>query len=122
MPGLIQESVWLTLNQIADLFQDDKSFISKHIKNLFEPSELDPKRTVAKSATVRTEGGRSLTRVTEFYRLEVILAVGYRMKSPRCTQYREWATAQLVRYLVKGFAILALPPMSWFTGQATRGA
>jgi hypothetical protein len=101
---LIQESVWLTLNQIADLFQRDKSVISKHIKHIFE-GELDPARTVAKFATVQTEGSRSVTREIEFYRLEVILAVGYRVKSPRGTQFRQWATAQLEQYLVKGFAM-----------------
>ena len=102
---LIHESVWLALNQIADLFQRDKSVISKHIKNIFETGELDPQRTVAKFATVQTEGGRSVTREIEFYRLEVILAVGYRVKSPRGTQFRQWATAQLEQYLIKGFAM-----------------
>jgi len=102
---LIQESVWLTLNEIADLFQRDKSVISKHIKNIFETGELHPDRTVAKFATVQTKGGRSVTREIEFYRLEVILAVGYRVKSPRGTQFRQWATAQLQQYLVKGFAL-----------------
>jgi hypothetical protein len=102
---LIQESVWLALNQIADLFQRDKSVISKHIKNIFESREIDPARTVAKIATVQTEGGRSVTREIEFYRLEVILAVGYRVKSARGTQFRQWATAQLEQYLVKGFAM-----------------
>lgn len=102
---LIGDSVWLSLNQIADLFQRDKSVISKHIKNIFEEGELDPSRTVAKFATVQTEGGRSVTREIEFYRLEMILAVGYRVKSPRGTQFRQWATAQLREYLVKGFAM-----------------
>jgi hypothetical protein len=102
---LIHDSVWLTLNQIADLFQRDKSVVSKHIKNIFETGELDPARTVAKFATVQTEGGRSVTREIEFYRLEVILAVGYRVKSVRGTQFRQWATAQLQQYVVKGFAI-----------------
>jgi len=78
---LIQESVWLTLNRIADLFQR---------------GELNPQRT---------EGGRSVTREIEFYRLEVILAVAYRVKSPHGTQFRQWLTAQLQQYLVKGFAI-----------------
>jgi hypothetical protein len=102
---LIHESVWLTLNQISDLFQRDKSVISKHIKNIFESGELDPGRTVAKFATVQTEGGRSVTREIEFYRLEVILAIGYRVKSARGTQFRQWATAELEQYLVKGFAM-----------------
>ncbi|MBZ5626407.1 MAG: virulence RhuM family protein [Acidobacteriia bacterium] len=102
---LIRDSVWLTLNQIADLFQRDKSVISKHIKNIFEFGELDPARTVAKFATVQIEGGRSVTREIEFYRLEVILAVGYRVRSTRGTQFRQWATTQLEQYLVKGFAM-----------------
>jgi hypothetical protein len=102
---LIQDSVWLTLNQIADLFQRDKSVISKHIRNIFESGELKPARTVAKFATVQTEGIRSVSREIEFYRLEVILAVGYRVNSARGTQFRQWATAQLEQYLVKGFAM-----------------
>ena len=102
---LIQESVWLTLNQIAGLFQRDKSVISKHIRNIFESGELHPARTVAKFATVQTEGIRSVSREIEFYRLEVILAVGYRVNSARGTQFRQWATAQLEQYLVKGFAM-----------------
>ncbi|SPF51027.1 hypothetical protein SBA4_4580037 [Candidatus Sulfopaludibacter sp. SbA4] len=68
-------------------------------------ARLDPPRTVAKFATVQSEGGRSVTREIEFYRLEVILAVGYRVKSVRGTQFRQWATAQLQQYLVKGFAM-----------------
>jgi hypothetical protein len=72
---LIEESVWLTLNQIADLSRRDKSVISKHIKNIFETGELNPQRTGAEFATVQTEGGRSITREIELYRLEVILAV-----------------------------------------------
>jgi len=87
------ETAWLSLNQLAELFQRDKSVISKHIKNIFDTGELDPARTVAKFATVQTEGVRSVTREIEFYRLEVILAVGYRVKSARGTQFRQWATA-----------------------------
>ena len=102
---LVRDSAWLNLNQIADLFQRDKSVISKHVKNIFDQGELDPARTVAKFATVQTEGARSVTREIEFYRLEVILAVGYRVHSARGTQFRQWATAQLREYLVKGFAM-----------------
>jgi hypothetical protein len=102
---LAHDSVWLTLNQLADLFQRDKSVISKHIKNIFDTGELDPTRTVAEFATVQTEGARSVTRDIEFYRLEVILAVGYRVRSPRGTQFRQWATARLEEYLVKGFTM-----------------
>ena len=102
---LVQDSAWLSLNQIAELFDRDKSVVSKHIKNIFEEGEIDPARTVAKFATVQTEGARSVTREIEFYRLEVILAVGYRVHSPRGTQFRQWATAQLREFLVKGFAM-----------------
>jgi hypothetical protein len=102
---LVRDSAWLSLNQIADLFQRDKSVISKHIRNIFDEGELDPSRTVAKLATVQTEGARSVTREIEFYRLELILAVGYRVRSARGTQFRQWATAQLGEYLVKGFAM-----------------
>ena len=102
---LVRDSAWLNLNQIADLFQRDKSVISKHIKNIFDEGEIDPAGTVAKFATVQTEGARSVTREIEFYRLEVILAVGYRVHSARGTQFRQWATAQLRDYIVKGFAM-----------------
>ena len=102
---LVRESIWLSLNQLAVLFQRDKSVISKHIKNIFEEGELDPAATVAKFATVQAEGSRAVSREIEFYRLEVILAVGYRVKSARGTQFRQWATARLEEYLVKGFTM-----------------
>ncbi len=99
------ETVWLSLNQMADLFQRDKSVISRHIKNVFEEGELAPAATVAKSATVQTEGGKQVTREIEFYNLEVLISVGYRVKSPRGTQFRIWATQRLREYLVKGFTM-----------------
>ena len=102
---LAHDSAWLSLSQIADLFQRDKSVISKHIKNIFEEGELDPAPTVAEFATVQIEGVRSVSREIEFYRLEVILAVGYRVHSPRGTEFRQWATARLEEYLVKGFTL-----------------
>ncbi len=77
---LAGDSAWLSLNQIADLFQRDKSVISKHIKKIFDEGESDPSRTVAKLATVQTEGPRSVARGIEFYRLEVIVAVGYAIR------------------------------------------
>ncbi len=98
-------SVWLSLNQLADLFQRDKSVISKHIRNIFQEGELDRPRTVAKFATVQAEGSRQVQRAIEYYRLEVILAVGYRVNSPRGTQFRQWATARLEEYVVKGFTM-----------------
>jgi Virulence protein RhuM family len=86
---------------MADLFQRDKSVISRHIKNLFEEGELRPEGTVAKSATVQTEGGKQVTREIEFYNLDVIISAGYRVKSHRGTQFRIWATQRLREYLVK---------------------
>jgi hypothetical protein len=99
------ETVWLSLNQMADLFQRDKSVVSRHIKNVFTEGELSSAGTVAKSATVQTEGGKQVTREIEFYNLDVIISVGYRVKSLRGTQFRIWATQRLREYIVKGFAM-----------------
>src|ERR1700733_561999 len=99
------ETVWLSLNQMADLFQRDKSVISKHIKNVYEERELAPEATVAKFATVQNEGGREVSREIEFYNLDVIISVGYRVKSHRGTQFRIWATQRLREYIIKGFTM-----------------
>jgi hypothetical protein len=99
------DNVWLSLNQLADLFQRDKSVISRHIKNVFEEGELQQAGTVAKSATVQTEGRKQVTRSIEFYNLDVIISVGYRVKSHRGVQFRIWATQRLREYLVKGFVM-----------------
>ena len=99
------ETVWLSLTQLADLFQRDRSVISRHIKNLFAEGELVPEGTVAKSATVQDEGGKQVTRDIEFYNLDVIISVGYRVKSHRGTQFRIWATQRLREYIVKGFVL-----------------
>jgi hypothetical protein len=99
------QNVWLSLNQMADLFQRDKSVISKHLKNIFEEGELNIGATVANFATVQSEGSRTVSRDIEFYNLEAIIAVGYRVKSHRGTQFRQWATARLKEYLVKGFTM-----------------
>jgi len=98
-------TVWLSLNQLAELYQRDKSVISKHLKNIFEEGEQPFEGTVAKFATVQREGDREVTREIECYRLEVILAVGYRVKSVRGMQFRRWATERLQEYLVKGFVM-----------------
>jgi len=102
---LESETVWLSLNQMADLFQRDKSVISRHIKNVFEERELSLEGTVAKFATVQTEGEKQVTREIEFYNLDVIISVGYRVKSQRGTQFRIWATQRLREYIVKGFTM-----------------
>lgn len=99
------DTVWLSLNQMAELFQRDKSVISRHIKNVFEEGELAQEGTVAKSATVQLEGSKRVTREIEFYNLDVIISVGYRVKSHRGTQFRIWATQRLREYLVKGFTM-----------------
>lgn len=99
------ETVWLTLNQLAELFQRDKSVISRHIKNVFEEGELSPERTVAKNATVQNEGGREIVRELDYYNLDVIISVGYRVNSHRGTQFRIWATNRLREYIIKGFTL-----------------
>lgn len=102
---LDQNTVWLTLNQIASLFDTDKSGISRHIKSLYKSEELKEAATVAKIATVQAEGKREIKRTIEYYNLDVILSVGYKVNSKRATQFRVWATHKLRNYLVKGFAI-----------------
>jgi len=99
------ETAWLSLNQMAELFQRDKSVISKHIRNVFAEGELTENSTVAKFATVQKEGSREVSREIEFYNLEVIISVGYRVKSHRGTQFRIWATERLREYIVKGFTL-----------------
>ena len=99
------ETFWLTLNQISALFQRDKSVISRHIKNIYREEELDTITTVAKKATVQIEGGREVMRDIEYFNLDAILSVGYRVNSKRGTQFRQWATQRLKDYLVKGYAI-----------------
>ena len=82
-----EDTVWLSLDQMAELFQRDKSTISRHIKNIFTEGELQPEATVAKFAAVQTEGNRQVTRDIDYYNLDVIISVGYRVKSLRGTHY-----------------------------------
>ncbi len=96
------ETAWLSLGQMAQLFQRDKSVISRHIANVFEEGELDREVVVAKFATTALDGK---TYQVEFYNLDVIISVGYRVKSHRGTQFRIWATQRLREYLTKGFAL-----------------
>jgi len=100
-----EETVWLTLDQMAELFERDKSTISRHIKNVFEDGELTETATVAKFATVQTEGRRQVERQIEYFNLDVIISVGYRVKSLRGTQFRQWATKRLNEYIRKGFTL-----------------
>ena len=95
----------VSAGQMADLFQRDKSVILKHIKNVFAEGELPPEATVANFATVQTEGSRQVSRDIEHFNLDVVISVGYRVKSHRGVQFRQWATRQLRDYLVKGFVL-----------------
>ena len=91
------DTVWLSLDQMTTLFQRDKSTISRHIKNVFEEGELLKDSTVAKIATVQMEGSRQVKRMIEFYNLDVIISVGYRVKSHRGVQFRIWASDEKSR-------------------------
>ncbi len=103
-----EDTVWLSLEQMAELFQRDKSTISRHIKNIFEEGELTQAATVAKFATVQTEGTRTVERNIDYYNLDVIISVGYRVKSHRGTQFRIWAMGILKEYMKKGFAFMCI--------------
>ena len=102
---LQDETVWLSLDQMAELFQRNKSTISRHIKNVFEEGELQPDSTVAFFATVQTEGKRKVERDIAYYNLDMIISVGYRVHSYRGVQFRQWATAVLKEYIKKGFVL-----------------
>ncbi|MBE6015883.1 MAG: cell filamentation protein Fic [Lachnospiraceae bacterium] len=103
--NLQDETVWLSIDQMAELFQRDKSTISRHIKKIFEEEELVREATVAFFATVQNEGGRQVERNIEYFNLDVIISVGYRVRSRRGTQFRIWATSVLKEYIKKGFAL-----------------
>jgi len=102
---LEKETLWLTLNQIALLFDVQKAAISKHIKNIFRSGELNPNSTVSKMETVQMEGNRRIKRHLTYFNLDVIIAVGYRVNSYRATQFRIWATKVIKNYLIQGYAI-----------------
>ena len=102
---LEEESVWLTQAQICELFQKSKATISEHIKNVFEEGELEASATVRNFRTVQTEGKREVERAIDYYNLDVIISVGYRVKSPQGTQFRIWATQRLKEYIIKGFTL-----------------
>jgi prophage maintenance system killer protein len=99
------ETVWLSLNQISSMFARDKSVVSRHLKNIYSSGELDQNSTVAKNATVQIEGGRQVIRELEFYNLDVIISIGYRVNSKVGTHFRQWATQRLKDYLIKGYAV-----------------
>jgi prophage maintenance system killer protein len=102
---LENETVWLSLNQMADLFERDKSVLSRHLNNVFKEKELAKKSTVANFATVQQEGQRQIVRRIEYYNLDAIISVGYRVNSKRGTQFRIWATNVLRKHLVEGYTL-----------------
>jgi hypothetical protein len=102
---LEEETVWLSQAQMVELFQTTKQNISLHIKNIYEEGELEEISTVKDYLTVQTEGKREVQRILKFYNLDVIISVGYRVKSHRGTQFRIWATQLIKEYLVKGFTL-----------------
>jgi len=98
-------TVWLTQNALADLFQTTKQNIGQHIKNVIEEGELEENSTVKNFFTVQKEGSRAVNRGVEHYNLDMIISVGYRVKSSIATAFRQWATARLSEYVVKGFVL-----------------
>ena len=102
---LANESVWLTADQMAELFQRNRSTIQRHVKKIYEEGELKPDATCAFFAQVQTEGKRLVERQIPIYNLDMIISVGYRVNSHRGVQFRQWATQVLKEYMIKGFAL-----------------
>jgi prophage maintenance system killer protein len=100
-----KETIFLTQQQVGALFNVQKAAISKHVKNIFDTGELDKKSTVSILETVQTEGKRAVKRKVEYYNLDLILSVGYRINSANATKFRQWATKTLRQYILKGYAI-----------------
>ncbi len=102
---LIEENVWLTQKLMAQLFQTTKQNISLHIQNILKEGELSPEATVKDFLTIQKEGNRNVSRRIDFYNLDMIISVGYRIKSHIATRFRQWATQRLKEYLIKGFVM-----------------
>ena len=102
---VLDETIWLTQKQLAELFQKDVRTINEHIQNVFEEGELEREPTIRKFRIVQLEGSRQVEREVEHYNLDVIISVGYRVRSHRGTQFRQWATKQLRELIVKGFVL-----------------
>ncbi len=100
---LEDESLWLSLNQLSDLFGRDKSVLSRHLRNIYESCELDRKTTVAFFATVQKEGRRQIERQIEYFNLDAIISVGYRVNSKQGTRFRIWATGVLRNHIIRGY-------------------
>lgn len=102
---LENENVWLTQQQMADLYQTSRTNVVEHIKHIFEEQELDEISTCRKFRQVRTEGSRQVEREIPFYNLDMIISLGYRVKSRIATNFRRWATERLKEYMIKGFTM-----------------
>ena len=100
-----EETMWLTQQQLCELYQTSKSNVSEHIKHIFEDNELTKDSTVRKFRTVQIEGSRSVERDVEHYNLDMILSLGYRVRSVTATRFRQWATERLKEYIIKGFTM-----------------
>ena len=102
---LDRDTVWLSQRQMAELFEKDTDTVGLHIRNIYKEGELPKEGTAEESSVVQDEGGRQVRRQVHFYNLDVIISVGYRVKSKRGTQFRQWATRVLREHLVRGFTI-----------------
>ena len=102
---LEEETLWLTQAQMCELYQTSKSNVSEHIKHIFEEEELTKEATVRKFRIVQMEGSRNVERDVEHYNLDMIIALGYRIRSIIATRFRQWATERLKEYIVKGFTL-----------------
>ena len=102
---LEDETVWLSQQQMAELYQSSRTNVVEHIKNIYNEGELDKDSTCRKIRQVRLEGNREVQREIPFYNLDMIISLGYRIKSSVATKFRIWATARLKEYIVKGFSI-----------------
>ena len=101
----VDETVWLTQQQMAELFQSSRTNIVEHIRHIYEEGELDEHSTCRKFRQVRTEGSRQVTREISYYNLDMIISLGYRVKSMIATHFRRWATERLKEYMIKGFTM-----------------
>lgn len=102
---MYDETLWLPLNKIAELFEKNKMTISEHIKNIYAEGELERNSTIRNFLTVQNEGNRSVSRNIDYYNLDMIIAVGYRTNSKKATKFRQWATEVLKSYIIKGYSI-----------------
>jgi hypothetical protein len=102
---LEDRTVWLSQKQLTELFGKAKGTISEHIKHIFEDNELTPDSTVRFFRTVQKEGDREVVREVEFYNLDMVLALGFRVRSPIAVRFRQWAAEKLKEYIVKGFVL-----------------